>query len=203
MTDEIIILDGSRKLHVDNTLQVLKNIENLRNTPQRVWKSWDQNFINSLITPAYNPNRNQVDVYELGAQMSLNRWLHRENAAALKVVLMDQDMYDSRRSNMNFGYGVNLPFESGSTYAVISTARLKDEAHARHVLAHELGHAFGAPNSSRRDIYESLGAHCGDKNCTMHQELNGESYYEQALRIVRLGRDYCSSCTRDIQRFVK
>ena len=203
MQDSIIILDGSRMAHIDSTLHALEEIESLRQVPQKIWKSWDMEFINSFIGPAYNSSRDQVDIFELGSRLSLNSWLHRENQDSLKILITDQDLYDSRNKNLNFGFGVNLPFESGSNYVIVSTARLGDETHLRHLLAHELGHAFGAPNPSRPGVYNSLGAHCPDRNCTMHQELSGTSSYQQALRVSAQGSIYCSDCAGDIQRYGK
>jgi len=202
MKDKIMILDGSRRLHIDNTLEVLSNLRNIRQIQQRIWKSFDLPFIDSYVAQAYNSGRAQVDVEEFMARLSMNNHLQRENYDALKIVLIDKDMYSSREGT-NFGFGVTFAYDNANKYVIVSTARLRDELHARHVLAHELGHAFGAPSSERQDVYNSLGMHCEDRNCTMHQELSGESSYQQAQRIARQGRVYCPSCTEDIRGYMR
>ncbi len=201
LQDNIIILDGSQKAHINGTLDTLGEIRRIRDVPQRIWKSFDQEFINEMLQGSYNSKRNQVDVFRIGENLSKNRWLHGENSDALKILLLDQDLYDSRNPRQGFGMGVYFPFErSGNHYIISSTARAIDESHWKHILAHEIGHAFGAPDSNRTDIYESLGNHCIDRNCTMHQELNVRDCHEQSQRLTRIGRLYCPNCERDIRR---
>jgi len=198
MEDKIYILDGSKRLHIENTLGVLREIEAIRGRPQSIFKSFDREFLSGYLARSMNRSRNQIEIEELMAQLSINEHLHRDNSDRLKVILFDQDMYSSRQ-NTNFGFGVTFPYDNLNKYVLISTARLQDETHAKHVLAHEIGHAFGAPSNSRADAYESLGMHCGNRNCTMHQELNGESSYHQALRIAQAGKRYCNICEEDIR----
>jgi len=198
MEDKIYIFDGSEKLRVENTFAVLSEIEAIRGMHQNIYKSFDTEFLSGYLARSMNRSRNQIEIEELMAQLSINEHLHRDNADRIKVIIFDQDMYSSRQ-NTNFGFGVTFSYDNLNKYVLLSTARLQDETHARHVLAHEIGHAFGAPAASRQDVYNSLGMHCGNRNCTMHQELNGESSYQQALRISRNARRYCNFCEEDIR----
>lgn len=199
MENKIILLDGSRRFHIKNALATLADIQDIRGNLD-VTMHIDPEYVDNLVRPAYNVNRRQVDVAELGARLSLVNYLHNQNKDATKVLLLDQDLYDSRVPNMNFGFGVNLPFFDGNKYVIVSGARMENDLHYRHVVRHELGHAFGAPNSSRPGVYQSLGSHCPDSNCTMHQELNGRSSYEQAVSIARSENFFCPSCKEDIRR---
>lgn len=200
MIDKIMILDGSNRLHVNNTLQSLEQIREIRGIPQKIWESHDVSFVRSYANLAWNPQRQQVDVEYFMARLGTNDFLHRENSDALKIILLDQDIYSSAR-NSNFGFGVTFPYSNSNRYILISTARLGDEMHARNVISHEIGHAFGAPNPSRPGVYECLGSHCPDRNCTMHQEVNFRDSYDQSLRVARLGKVYCNACEKDIRRF--
>lgn len=197
--NRIILLDGSRKFHVNNALATLADIQDIRgdlNVDMHV----NMEYVDNLVRHAFDARRGQVDVTELAARLSLVDYFHNQNRDATKVILLDQDLFDSRVPNMNFGFGVNLPFYDGNKYILVSAARMQNELHYRHVIRHELGHAFGAPNPSRPGVYQSLGHHCPDSNCTMHQELNGRSSYEQAVSIVRNGNFFCPSCKEDIRR---
>jgi predicted Zn-dependent protease len=200
MIDEILVLDNSSNLHISNTRHVLKNLKFYRDNAQRVYESFNSPFVENCIRGAWNSRRQQVDVEEFMLRLSQSSSIHQDHSDFLKVVLLDQDIYSSRE-NTNFGLGVTFTYSPLNRYTIVSTARLGDEFHTRHVLAHELGHAFGAPNSRRQGVYESLGAHCPNKDCTMHQELTEEASYNQALEVAKTGRIYCSSCAEDIWRY--
>jgi len=204
MKDKIIILDGSERLHINTTLKALDEIKTIRGIDQDVWKSWDISYINPLLAAGYNPQRDQVDIFRLGQEFMRRDWLHNQNRDWLKILITDKGIYDSRINGLSFGFGVTFPFSDGNKYIIVSTANLGNEGmelHAGHVLMHEIGHAFGAPNSARLGVYNSLGIHCPDSDCTMHQELTGESSYNQAIRVARNGVYFCPSCTEDIRRY--
>lgn len=199
-TDTLLIFDGSEHLHINTTYRALGQIAEMRKRKQETITSHDVRGIEAVLAKGWNPQRGQIDAFQLGQAFSKNQWLHRDNKDVLKLFITDREIYDSR-VNMQYGLGVTLPFDNGSTYIVISVPHLGDEVHAQHVIAHELGHAYGAPNPRRKDVYASLGDHCENENCTMHQELNFADSRRSAHRIARLPQAFCDTCAYDIREY--
>lgn len=198
--DKIIILDNSERLHISNTRDMLDEIRKVRRVPQDRMESFSSPFVNGCLDKSYNRGRNQVDVEGFMHELSKSRDLHQNNADALKIVLTDLDIYSSRE-NTNFGFGVKFQYSPLNRYVIVSTARMRDTDHARHIIGHELGHAFGAPSPTRKDIYDCLGDHCARDDCTMHQSRNSNDSMAQARRVFEAGRLYCPRCEDDIRRY--
>ena len=198
MTDQIYIFDGSRKLHIDNALAVLADIQDLR--PIKVRCNTNPDFVDRMVQASFNDERNQVDAGALVGNIMRSPELTQLEGFN-KIVLFDKDLYSYDNEKVfNWVFGGCYSLDDGKLIA-LSTARLKDEVHAKDVIRHEVGHMFGAPNPARNDVYEHLGNHCGNPICVMHQrdtvEASRTAAYEQARRG---GLGYCNRCEEDIRR---
>ena len=198
MKDKIYILDGSRRLHIANTRGVLAEINGIR--PIHIgFTSYDRDFVNSQLRISYDETRAQVDAEALVGNLWRNRFF-QEHPEAGKIVLFDEDLFSSAEPNNNWVFGGLFRQEGNLGTIVLSTARMKDEIHARDVIRHEVGHMFGAPSYGRRNTYECMGNHCSDPACVMHQRLNAADSYTAAFQREQNGRlSYCNLCQEDIR----
>jgi len=199
MTDALYILDGSKRLHISNTLDALREIARIR--PLQVAKRINADMFEQIIQASYNSTRNQVNANTF-MNYFVNTTFNRQNRDAGKFIIIDEDLYNGQTDN-NWVFGGKYQLEGDRLGMVLlSTARLANEAHARHVAQHELGHLFGAPNPRRRDTYECLGTHCADSDCIMHQEISLQKSIQQAMAAARNGgAKFCTNCEGDIRRY--
>ena len=198
--DKLLVFDASKLLHINAVYAALGQVAKVRGRYQEVVTSHDAKNIDAILAKGWNDQRDQIDVFQLGTVLSQDNWLCEDSKDVLKLFITDREIYDST-NHMNYGLGVTLSFDSGSTCVFISTPYVGDVVHAQHVILHEIGHAYGAPNPLRSDVYESLGAHCSDRDCTMHQELNLAESKRSAHRIARLPRAFCNNCAYDIKEY--
>jgi len=76
--NRIILLDGSRKFHVNNALATLADIQDIRgdlNVDMHV----NMEYVDNLVRHAFDARRGQVDVTELAARLSLVDYFHNQN----------------------------------------------------------------------------------------------------------------------------
>jgi len=198
MTDKIFVLDGSRDMHVNNTLCVLGEIQELR--PIDVNVSYDSNFLDKYIARSLLPT-GQVDVRALVGNLMRNDFFANEKYSEGKIILLDHDLA-SPEENVDWGFGTRFPFDNSLGYVVASTHRAEDEAHFRDILRHEIGHMFGAPSKSRANLEYTLGPHCRNQGCVMQQKVSVEDGINYARMRERMNLPaYCQQCSRDIRGF--
>ena len=196
-TRNVFVINGSRVLPVENTLSVLRGINEVIGGGLNVNQEQNYTLVDHLVNESFNHSRGQVNLHEMMARMVCIPKLHQEMADTRKVILLDEDLY---APGLEYTYGVQFPYTRDNRYAIISTARLADEVHANYVISHELGHLFGAPDRNRPDVFESRGYHCSDPSCIMTQDLSGRSSFEQAFEAYMKGFGYCNNCKEDIRR---
>lgn len=193
MKDKIILIDGSRKLDVGVPMSVLQDLSQLRGLDFEAF--CEPNLIDEFVRYAYNLKRNQVDATILVNLMNQHYFSAGEYEAG-KLIILDQDIYTKP---LNFCFGVHSPVQESLGYTVFSTNRTKNENHAKDIIAHELGHVFGAPSLGRTNTYKQLGNHCSNRLCVMQQKMSVlESIKYADLRARKNAPTYCGQCMEDI-----
>lgn len=71
------------------------------------------------------------------------------------------------------------------------------EAMVRRLLRHEVGHMFGLPHYSRRNIAEKLGLHCTNV-CTMKQGMSIPEWSRLTIQESRQNIQFCGDCQYDL-----
>lgn len=198
MTDKIILLDGSKKLHSKIPLEVIAEIAKLRQVETEYHDCPD--FLKTFIDMAYKPKRKQVDAYALTNALHQTQEM-KDRYEAGKIIVIDQDAF-SGDEDCNFFFGALSKCPESLGYVLVSTARMQSENHARDIIRHEVGHMFGAPSEARNNTYELYGLHCSNTDCVMQQKdsvAKAVRYAEQ--RAKRNAGTYCGQCEQDIQNF--
>ncbi|MEM5804674.1 MAG: hypothetical protein QXU82_02400 [Candidatus Aenigmatarchaeota archaeon] len=68
---------------------------------------------------------------------------------------------------------------------------------------HEIGHVFGAPDGSRRNVVQKLGRHCDEYGCSMQQGMSVSEFVQHTKERLEKGEPYCSDCKEDIREYVR
>ncbi len=113
------------------------------------------------------------------------------------VVLLNNDLCANR---VNWCFGVQTWSNTGLSFLIASDYRAKDKVHLKHILAHELGHMFGAPSDRRSNITSNLGTHCTNYGCVMQQQTTIESSLKYARERSGLPL-YCPQCIEDMRYY--
>jgi predicted Zn-dependent protease len=200
MDDRIIVLDGSKRIHKDIPLEAIREIAGLR--PLEVEYHECPGFVGNLVRQAYNPQRNQVN------QRAMLNALHnnskvQESPRAGKIVLFDEDLYDT---GLNWCFGGFTGVDEGLGYILISSAKIKSIEHARDLNRHEIGHMFGAPSLARertRSAIRNLGLHCTTPGCVMQQKTDLKEAVRYASQRAKMNAPtYCGICEQNIRDYV-
>ena len=169
--------------------------------------------VTDSINEVYNDSRKQVNSDEFVLDF-VEHYTDLVDHESINLVLIEQDLYSN---STNFVLGSSRGFkivEDGKKRKMIvqSTSRLlRDHNHTRNLfddstflkqlILHELGHAFGAATEDRIDTYESLGSHCIEPECVMHQYTNIEEGQEVAHKRENNDNLFCGLCIDDIKSY--
>jgi len=198
MTDKIVLMDGSRKVHARVPLVAIAEIARLRGVETEYQECPE--FLEQFVRMAYKQERRQVNACTLTNALHQTPEM-RERYNAGKVIVVDNDIY-SGDENCNWFFGGFSECPGSLGYIVLSTARMQSENHMKDIVRHELGHMFGAPSKRRSNTYELYGLHCSNSGCVMQQKDTVAEAVEYAeLRASRSSPNYCKQCEQDIQRF--
>lgn len=151
-------------------------------------------YVKMLEQIAYNPSRGQCN-YE---PMLLNVAHDQISPEKEKVILTDKDLY---APGLNWCFGGYVPLSNGEDFIIISTARITERDHLFDILAHEIGHMYGAAHEGRSNTYEHLGSHCINDLCVMRQNDNVQDSVAYSRRRHALDSPtYCHQCAEDLTR---
>jgi len=166
MTDDIYILNGSRRWSSKIVKECISELNNIRPIEYHELKS--DKFIQYLVEETFNTKRNQVNYDMLLMNINgIKEAIKLSNQD--KFILIDPDLYSGDTSWIFGGYS-DMPNRIGDI--LISTSRLEDRILAKHVMFHEFGHMFNAPSYGRTNTKEELGLHCTNDLCVMQQKLS-------------------------------
>ena len=148
------------------------------------------NLVQRLAAESTHQGRRQVHVGEL-----LNKFKsipavvnepERQN-----IILLEQDLYSD---GLNWCFG-GYQQHAGVDFVTVSTARIQDDIHLFHILAHELGHMYGATYQGRSNTEQNLGSHCTNDLCVMQQQLTVADSVRYAHRRMNSNAPtYCRQC---------
>jgi len=111
-----------------------------------------------------------------------------------KIILLPQDFYAEK---IAWCFGQYIPIIDT---VILSSKRVKREKHWEDLLAHEIGHMYGAAPRGRTNTIELLGSHCTNNLCVMQQKITAEDSERYALQRNNLrAPTYCGQCTKDIK----
>jgi len=139
------------------------------------------------------PNGHQIDAYKTITKMPADKYT---------AILTGEDI-NSSDGSYNFLIGLALP----GIGTLISTKRFEgiDDIYTRNEcikteVMHEIGHVFGAPNPSRKDLEDNIGNHCRNK-CVMRQGVRVPIDWIKITRDrLETGKPYCDSCEEDLRK---
>lgn len=153
------------------------------------------NLVKHVESQTLDPTRQQVDE-GLMIGMLDNLRLIRDDPAA-KVVFTERDLF-APGINWAFGGFVNY---LDRNYIVISTARITRPVHFQDLIAHELGHMYGAAPAGRTNTEENLGSHCTNNLCVMQQHLTVSGSQNYAMQRHQASAPlFCGQCTDELGR---
>ncbi|MCD6477662.1 MAG: hypothetical protein J7K87_01540 [Candidatus Aenigmarchaeota archaeon] len=141
------------------------------------------------------PGRNQIDAYKFMLDISSDD--------EYKFVLTKNDI-NSSMGNYNFLVGLAIPgynaIASTKRFEGVNDPQMRWECVKTEVM-HEIGHVFGAPSYSRKDIEENLGRHCKNK-CVMRQGIRVPmDWIAMTKDRLETGKAFCDSCENDLREF--
>lgn len=198
MADKIILLDGSRRLHKDISLEAIAEIARLRKLEIEYQECPE--FLQTFVDIGYEPSRKQVNAERFTQALHMTDEMKSRYEAG-KVIIVDNDIYSGDR-DCNFFFGGFSQAPGSLGYITLSTARVSTMPQARDLIRHELGHMFGAPSEERANTEQSLGLHCLNHLCVMQQKLTLAEAVRYAEQRARMNAGtYCGQCEQDIQDF--
>jgi len=200
MPEKILILNAS-EMPDDRVFSVLDEINQIRPITPIVFPNAAE-FLRQYIEKNFNQERQQLEKRKF-AEACLGQEEVTKHQASGKLVIVSQDMYyQGLFTDTAWVFGATKPLTYTLGHSVLSTARLKDDIHARDMLRHELGHLFRAPSKGRANTYEEFGPHCSNDLCVMKQNLSVKSSSKYAHKRARKNVDtYCPECQTDMKSF--
>jgi len=196
MIDKVVIFDASERMHISLPLEVIAEINRIR--PVGAIQTVSKDFVDKFARGSYNERRGQVNVDSFVNDISTAPVMQKFYKNG-KLILLDYDLYGE---GLNWCFGGFTPTNVGLGYVILSTAKMQNNGQARDWLRHELGHMFGAPSTSRKNTYESLGLHCSTPLCVMQQKLTVDEAVRYAEQRARANATtYCRDCEKDIKNF--
>jgi len=198
MTDKIILLDGSRRLHKDVPLEAIAEIARLRELEVEYQECPE--FLQTFVDIGYEPARKQVNAERFTQALHMTDEMKSRYKAG-KVIILDNDLYSGDK-DCNFFFGGFSQAPSSLGYITLSTARVSTMPQARDLIRHEFGHMFGAPSDGRTDTEQNLGLHCLNPLCVMQQKDTVDEAVRYAEQRARMNAGtYCGQCEQDIRDF--
>ena len=120
-----------------------------------------------------------------------------------ELALLTSDIYGGE--DTNFVIGLAIP-TFGTVVSIARLSKLEISLQLeciKTVIFHEMGHVFGLPNSNRKNINESLGAHCTNV-CVMRQGLSVPfDWIKMTQDRIRMRAPYCKECLSDLRFFFR
>lgn len=112
-----------------------------------------------------------------------------------KIILFEHDLFSK---GLNWCFGVYSQ-RGGHSMVVLSNARMEGNEHFQYLIAHELGHMYGAAKKGRTNTAESLGSHCINDLCVMQQKLTVRDSLEHLRkRRIQSAPFYCEQCQDEL-----
>jgi len=200
MSDKIILLDGSKRLHCRIPLEAIAEIARLRNLDVEYQECPD--FLQTFIDMAYESERKQVNAERFTQALHMTDEMKARYEAG-KLIIIDNDVYSGDK-DCNFFFGGFSKVPNSLGYITLSTKRVSSIPQARDLIRHELGHMFGAPSQGRSNTYENQGLHCSNDLCVMQQKDNVRDAINYAQQRAKANAvTYCGQCEGDIRRIGK
>ena len=195
----IHLLDGTRDLKYGKIfLDVLKELVRYQEVsvtpaPGEIDMS-GYNYVKSLEKSSYNSARDQCKQSSLLTRIA-NDHVSRDKQ---RVIFTEKDLFDE---GLNWCFGGYAQATDGQQFVLVSVDRVKNGNHWFDLLAHELGHMYGAASEGRSNTYESLGSHCLNDLCVMKQNLTVDSAIAYANRRHALNAPtFCYQCAEELLR---
>ncbi len=210
MAHEIVLLDGCKDFApgkvlagvLDHMASIVGTIHADKTAGQLDMEGY--NVVRDLVRRSFDSHRGQIQIEALVGVLDYNSLVQSKPKEARFIVLVPEDLYALNGGHpTNWVHGAYFSKTSNSKdVVVISTARFYtngkfDPIHFRHVMAHELGHMFGATKKGRRNTYELLGPHCSN-DCIMRQDVDVGSGKDRAHDMHRKGTTFCNDCRREM-----
>lgn len=156
-------------------------------------------FVSALARRCRDESRGQVNLDRaLTTAFQLNRpGEPGANQNNQKIILFEDDLFTP---SLNWCFGM-YSYRGGHDVVALSTYRMQSFAHFQDLLAHELGHMYGAAPQGRTNTIESLGPHCNNQLCVMQQKLTvSDSLAHVDLRRRMRAPFFCTQCQEDLHR---
>ncbi len=197
MSEKLVLLDGSRKLHCRIPLEAIEEIQRIRNVDIEYHECPD--FLRQFEEMAYEPRRKQVNAHLFTQALHMTDEMKTRHSEG-KLIILDSDIY-SGDSDCNWFFGGYSQVQDSLGYVTLSTARVNSNIQARDLIRHELGHMFGAPSTQRSNTYELGGLHCSNDLCVMQQKMSVDEAIKYSQERARLNAEtYCPQCQLDIKQ---
>jgi predicted Zn-dependent protease len=153
------------------------------------------NYINEIANHCFDGGRGQINLSRFLDILPATEVCSEPSSQ--KLILLEDDLFSP---GLNWCFGVYSPREE-QDLVVLSTYRIQNGHQMQDLLAHELGHMYGAAKSGRRNTEESLGSHCLTDLCVMQQKLSVPASLRYSQRRHESGASfYCGQCSDEIRR---
>lgn len=139
--------------------------------------------------------RNQVNIDTLASKLVRKPEIYRRSNTQ-KIILLERDLF-GRGTNWCYG---QYRKENGMDMVILSTSRVKNKFQLFDLLAHEIGHMYGAAPRGRSKTTQSLVSHCINDLCVMQQKLTEEEALQYVASRHRVkAPTYCGQCQDDLR----
>ncbi|MBU0457478.1 MAG: hypothetical protein ABH824_06740 [Nanoarchaeota archaeon] len=157
------------------------------------------NFVKDIERRSFDQNRRQVNRDRL-EEILTNTSVIQNNRDQQHIILIEHDLY---AGNLNWCFGGYHHYKNFD-FVTVSTKRMQDIIHLQYILAHELGHLYGAAPSNRSNTEIFLGSHCINNNCVMQQKdtVEKSARYTHQIHLSN-SPTFCGQCQADLQKNVR
>ncbi len=156
----------------------------------------DYQLVKSIESRSTHRKRGQVNLDQFIAYMGTIPLIRKDPRS--KLFMLETDLF---REGLNWCYG-QMSISHGSGLVILSAARIRSKEHWQDLIAHELGHLYGAAPRGRSNTVMNLGSHCINDLCVMQQHTDMREAERYAQRRHAAGAPaYCGQCLQDMVKY--
>lgn len=197
--DRILFLYNSNIFSTKCVNDTINELSKIRKRPIKLDGPSKSNVVKEWIYNSWNNDKKGI-IIEKFVKEATKKERKTNTNNEVTLILVDFPLYSEGAYKEKQVLATTAFKNPKEKYVFFSYAGIENEMQAKHILSHELGHAFGAPNISRERIHIYGGEHCLNKKCTMSQ---GTSYKNLEMHIKSLDKNskYCEECKKDIEKY--